>query len=131
MQGTTPGSYHLKNCEGKGTLGCLFFLVLLAAMTLFTVKAGPPYFAYRGLEGDVTTEASRAGAHFFSNDVIIQNVLDVARKNEVPLKKENIKVERFAGRLSIVVEYRVPVDFILFTRTIDFSIKASSFIGTL
>ena len=131
MRSIRNGIHFLKNCEGKGALGCLFFLVLLGGMTLFAVQAGPPYFAYRSLEGDVKTEVSRAGAHLYSNDVLVQNILDIAKNNEILLKKEDIKVERFAGQVQVVIHYTLPVDFIFFARTFDFDIKASSFIGRL
>jgi hypothetical protein len=123
--------HFLKNCEGKGALGCLFFLVLLGVMAMFAVQAGPTYLAYRSLEGDVKTEVSRAGAHLYSNDVLVQNIMDLAKKNEIRLKKEDIKLERLAGQVQVVIHYAVPVDFILFTHTFDFDIKASSFIGRI
>jgi len=121
----------LDNCEGKGALGCLLSILLLGGMVIFAAQAGPPYFSYRSLEGDVKTEVSRAGAHFYSNQVLLQNILDVAKKNEVPLKNENIKVERLAGQVKVTINYSVPVDFVIFERVIDFQIKASSFVGAL
>jgi hypothetical protein len=121
----------VKNCEGKGTLGCLLSLVLLAAGTYVGMQVGPPYFAYKSLQADVGTEVSRAGAHFFNDEVLVQNVIDVARKNEIPLKKEDIKVERFAGKVSVSIHYSVPVDLVFTRHTFNFEIKASSFIGTL
>jgi hypothetical protein len=131
MRSIRNGIYFLKKCEGKGALGCLLFLVLLGVMAMFAVQAGPPYFAYRGLEGDVKTEVSRAGAHLYSNDVLVENILDLAKKNEIRLKKEDIRVERFAGQIQVVIHYALPVNFIVFAHTFDFDIKASSFIGRL
>ena len=131
MRYTKHGEYFLDNCEGKGAIGCLVSILLLGAMILFTVQAGPPYFSYRSLEGDVKTEVSRAGAHFYNNQVLLQNILDVAKKNEVPLKNDNIKLERLAGQVTVTIDYSVPVDFIFFERVIDFHIKASSFVGAL
>jgi hypothetical protein len=117
--------------DGKGSLGCLVSILLAGAAILIGVRVGPPYFAYKGLEGDVKTEVSRAGARFFGNEVVKQNILDVARKNEVRLKDENVRVERFAGQIHVVVEYSVPVDLFVTQHTFDFKIKASSFVGTL
>lgn len=131
MRSKRSAIHFLKNCEGKGALGCLFLLVLLGVMILFAAQAGPPYFAYRSMEGDVRTEVSRAGAHLYSNDVLVQNILDLARKNEIRIKKEDIKVERFAGQIQVLIHYALPVDFIFFAHTFDFDIKASSFIGRL
>ncbi len=120
-----------KNFEGKGTLGCLVSLLILGAMIIVGTRLGPPYFSYRSLEGDVGTEISRAGSHFFTDETLVQNILDVARKNEVRLKKEDIKVERLAGQVQVSFQYSVPVDLILFEHTFNFKIKASSYIGTL
>ena len=120
-----------KNDEGKGALGCLLSILLLGAAILVGVRVGPPYFAYKSLESDVSTEVSRAGAHFFNDEVLVQNILDVAKKNEIRIKKEDIKVERFAGQVQVVIHYRVPVDLIFLEHTFDFNVKASSFIGTL
>ena len=121
----------VENCDGKGTLGCLVSLVLLVAVALFAVRAGPPYFSYKGLESDVKTEVSRAGARFYNDEVLLKNILDVATKNEIRLKRENVKVERLAGQVHVIIHYQVPVDFVVFQHIFDFNIKASSFIGTL
>jgi len=123
--------HAISDCEGKGALGCLLSILLLGALIIFVAQAGPPYFSYRSLEGDVKTEVSRAGAHFYSNQVLLQNILDVAKKNEVPLKSDNIKVERFAGQVKVTVDYSILVDFVFFERKVDFQIKASSFVGAL
>ena len=119
------------NSEGKGTLGCIFSLVLIVTTIFIGVEVGPPYFAYKSLEADVSTEVSRAGAHFFSNEQLVQIILDVARKNEILLKSEDVKVERIAGQVHVSIHYQVPVDLGFLEHTFDFNIKASSFVGAL
>jgi hypothetical protein len=121
----------LGDSEGKGALGCLMSLLLLGVGIFAVVQIGPPYFAYKSLETDVSTEVSRAGAHFFSDEALTQNILDVARKNEVSIKKEDIKIERYAGQVHVQIEYRVPVDLMVLEHTFDFRIKASSYLGSL
>ena len=120
-----------KNCEGKGALGCLISLALLGAGIYVGIQVGPPYFAYKSLQTDVSTEVSRAGAHFLNDEVLTQNVLDVARKNEIQLKKEDVQVQRIAGKVFVTIQYDIPVDLLLTKRTFHFEIKSSSFIGTL
>ncbi len=133
MRTVGPWSFvrSLRSNEGKGTAGCLFSLLLLAIATLVAFKVGPPYFAYRSLQADVKTEVSRAGAHFYDDETLIRGILDLARKNEIPLKREEIKVERFAGQVYIKIHYSVPVDLIVYQRDVDFDITAQSFIGRL
>lgn len=131
MRPTMKSIHMLHSSEGKGAPGCLVSIILLGVMILIGVRAGPPYFAYKSLSGDVSTEVTRAGAHFFSDEVLAQNILDVAKKNEIRLKREDIKIERLAGQVQVQIHYQVPLDLIVLQRTIDFNIKASSFVGTL
>ena len=129
------GSASVRQClqdqEGKGTAGCLLFLMVAGIVIFLAVRVGPAYYANKSLEADLRTEASRAGANFLSDDAIIKNVLDLARRNEVRLNRENVKLERFAGQVFITVTYSVPVDLVVTEQTMIFKIKASSFIGRL
>jgi len=122
---------HLRDAEGKGALGCLFTLVLIAVAAFLTVAMGPPYYAYKNLEHEVKNEASRAGANFSDDETVINNVIDLARRNEIQLKPENIKLERFAGKLTIKVHYTVPVNLIVTDHTMVFDIQAKSLVGRL
>jgi hypothetical protein len=121
----------LRSQEGKGAMGCLLFLLVAAVVIFLAARIGPVYYASKSLEADLRTEASRAGANFLSDETVLKNVLDLARRNEIRLKRENVKLERFAGQVFITVSYSVPVDLIVTERTMNFNIKASSFIGRL
>jgi hypothetical protein len=126
-----PKYLILRDCQGKGLFGCLVSLVLMAVAIFLAIKLGPMYYANYNLEADVETEASRAGARFLDNDTIINDILVMAKKNEIKLTKENVSVERFAGQIHIEIRYAVPADFVFFERNMNFEISASSFIGTL
>ncbi len=128
---STSVRQSLRDQEGKGTAGCLLFLMVAAIVIFLAVRVGPSYYANKSLEADLRTEASRAGANFLSDESILKNVLDLARRNEIRLKRENVKLERFAGQLFITVTYSVPVDLVVTEQTMNFKIKASSFIGRL
>ena len=121
----------LRDSEGKGLFGCVVLIVLFLATIFVTIKLAPIYYANYNLESEVKTEVSRAGAHSLTDEVIIKDVLNLAKRNEIQLKKENISVQRFAGQIHIELNYSVPVDFIIFERDLDFRIKESSFIGSL
>ncbi len=120
-----------KSEEGKGVAGCLFFLLALAIAGFIGFRIGPPYYANKSLEADVKTEASRAGAHFYDDETVMRNVLDLARRNEIPITRENVSVERAAGQIYITIDYSLPIDFLVVERTFNFKIKASSLIGRL
>ena len=127
----TELSQRLRSSEGKGLVGCLLSIVLLAVMIYLGVTLFPIYYQNFNFENDIKTTASRAGSHFFDNETIIKEVLTLAKKNEIRIKRENVKVDRFAGQLHILVIYAVPVDFIILERDLTFKIDASSFIGAL
>jgi hypothetical protein len=127
----TKTSHRLRSSEGKGVIGCMLSIVLLAAAIYLGIVLVPIYYQNFNFENDVKTTASRAGANYFDNETVIKDILALAKKNEIRIKKENIKVERFAGQLHILVTYSVPVDFIILERDLTFKIDASSFIGAL
>jgi hypothetical protein len=117
--------------EGKGLIGCMLSIVLLAMIIFLGITLGPIYYNNLNLESDLKTEVSRAGARSYDNEAMIKDILDLARRNEIRLTRQNIKVERFAGQVHIKINYSVPVDLLVAERNFDFEIKVSSFIGSL
>jgi hypothetical protein len=122
---------RLSDPEGKGMLGCMLMIVLLGVAIYLGIELAPVYYANFNFESDVKTEVSRAGSHFLDDETIKKDILDMARKNEIRLSRENISVDRFAGQLHINVNYAVPIDFVVFDHDLTFKVSASSFIGTL
>ena len=112
-------------------LGCLLSLALLAAAGLVALRAGPPFFAYKSLEADLRAEVSRAGAHFYDDTRLMSAVLETAKRNEVRLTQDNVKIDRFGSQVVVIVGYTVPVDLLLFERDFDFEIKVQSMVGRL
>ncbi len=121
----------LRDSEGKGLIGCMFMVVVIAVAIYLGIVLVPIYYANSNMESEVKTEASRAGAHFLDDEQIIKDILDVARRNEVRITRQNISIDRFAGQVHIQVLYVVPVDFVVLKRDLKFEIKSSSFIGAL
>jgi hypothetical protein len=125
------GNMDLRSPEGKGLVGCLLALVLFAVAIYLGITLGPIYYSNFNLENGVKTTASRAGAHFFNDAQIVTEILDLAKREEIRIKKDDILVDRFAGQVHIKVTYSVPVNFIVVERDLNFKIEASSFIGSL
>ena len=122
---------NYKNQEGKGAVGCLIFLLVLAICILAVVRLWPDYYAYKTLDTKLRTEASRAGANFLEDEAIMANVLQLAKRSDVYITKKNVKIARIAGQIFITVHYSVPIDFIFYTWNMECDIKASSFVGRL
>ena len=121
----------LSHSEGKGTLGCMFWMALLAIFVFGGIKVIPLYYAAINFESDLKTEVSRAGSHFYEDEMIIKDILDLAKKDDVTVKAEDIKVQRAVGQIFVFVDWDVPVDFILLEHTLHFDAKTSSYIGRL
>lgn len=123
--------HRLHDSEGKGVVGCIIMIALLAVAIYLGIVLAPIYYADFNFESGVKTEISRAGAHFLDDETIFKDILDLARRNEIRLKRQDIAIDRFAGQIHIKVRYSVPVDFILFEHNLGFKIDVSSFVGTL
>ena len=121
----------VRSPEGKGLVGCMLSLVLFAVAIYLGITLGPIYYSNYNLENGVRTTASRAGARFFTDEQIVAEVMDLARRDDIRIKKENVLIDRFAGQVHIKVSYTVPVDFIVVERDLNFKIEASSFIGAM
>jgi hypothetical protein len=117
--------------EGKGTAGCLVFVLLLAIGTFIALNVGPSYLASRSFEADLKTEVSRAGARFYANDTLLKEVLLLAKKNEVRIAPENVRIERYSNQIFVKVKYSLPIDLYFYEYIMNVDIKASSYIGTL
>ena len=121
----------LYNTEGKGITGCLVFIVLLGVTIFLSVELIPVYYSYYTMESEVKREISKAGAHSLRDEIIVRDILEVAKRNEVPLKEDDIQIDRLAGQVIIDISYAVPTDFVVFKRDLKFQIRVSSFVGTL
>jgi hypothetical protein len=112
-------------------LGCIVMLVLIAVAIYLAVVLAPIYYANFSFESAVKTEVSRAGARSLDNELITRDIMDLARKEDVRIKREDISIDRYAGQIHIAVHYSVPVNFIILERDVQFDIKATSFVGSL
>jgi hypothetical protein len=122
---------RLIDSEGKGMVGCLTALVLLGVAIYLGITLGPIYYSNYNFESDIKTEVSRAGSHFYDDETVIKDVIDLGKKNEIRLDRQNIRIDRFAGQMHINVNYSVPVDFIVMQKDVDFKVRVSSFVGSL
>ena len=127
----STGFNTLRDSEGKGILGCIGIIVLLAAILFVGIKLGPVYYTNYTFEEELKTVVSRAGARYVPNEKIVIDILELAQQNNINLthenSKDNIKIERFAGQIHINVRYYVPVDFLIMRRNLKFEIKLSTF----
>lgn len=120
----------LRGSDGKGMIGCIVSLVVIGTVIFLAIRLGPLYYSNHNFKSDVEAEVSRAAAKSLKDEIIIDNILAMAKMYEIELRREDIKVDRFAGQVHVEMNYSFPVNFALFQRGLNFQIAASSFVGT-
>jgi hypothetical protein len=121
----------LYNTEGKGIMGCLVFIVLLSVAIFLSIQLFPVYYSYYSMESEIKKEISKAGARSLKDEEIIRDVMELAKRNEVPLQEDDIQIERIAGQIIFVIDYEVPTDFMVLQKNLNFHIRESSFMGAM
>jgi hypothetical protein len=101
-----------------------------AAVLLALVARGarlvPIYVHNIQLQQFVEDVAHRAAAPTSSDDILRTSVLDKAANLDLPVKAENVQIERSPESVKIVVRYVVRVDMPLYTVNLHFYPGAGS-----
>ena len=109
---SSPAARRLRS-SGKGNVGCLFGLLIVAAMGYLGYKFLPHYMSHFELK-DALNEIAvyrAAGTHGGSEKQTIQEeVIAKAKELGIVLKREDVKVRQEEEKVYITVKYTVPVD---------------------
>jgi len=100
--------------RGEGQFGCLVGLVLLLIAGLVAYKLIPVKVKTAEMRDAVIDEAKSAGRHQNEkmSEIITKSLLEKAKQLELPVKPEDIHVERTQNSyVRIEVKYTVPVQF--------------------
>ena len=120
MRMLPPGT-SLSQC-GKGRLGCIFSLLILATLGFGLYRIVPPYFSYFQLKdaaveiatlsavGSLPRSDGRPGRSIGAVQDIQEAVLAKAKELEIPLERDKINVRREGQTIFISVAYTVPID---------------------
>lgn len=133
----SPALTALRNrSEGEGRAGCLLVALLMVAFVYLAFLSVPVYLDKMDFEEDLGRIASRAGAENWSNQVIEEKVLSLARVRDFQVLPEDIRVQRNlpfqeARSLRLEVNFRRVIDFPGYSHSFEFNSKAASFIGRL
>jgi uncharacterized protein HemX len=99
--------------SGKGSLGCLFSLLIVVALGYLGYKFVPHYVSHFQLK-DALNEIAvyrATGIRGSSEKQTIQEeVIAKAKELGIQLKREDIKVRQEEEKVYITVKYTVPVD---------------------
>ena len=113
------------NQSGKGWFGVIFSLAILGAASysawvLIPIKINTYEFL------DRMREEARFGAVNKKDSIVHDRLMQKAKQLELPLKPENLHVEREGGTYVITARYSIPVDLKVYQTMWDFDQKATA-----
>lgn len=107
--------------RGAGKLKTFFFLFLFVAAIFVGFKTVPAYVAEFQLDDKMQETARFAVVQRETEEQIRDAIYKVIQDLEIPAKKEDIKVTSTNQLVTISVDYRVPVDLLVFQTDLHFS----------
>src|ERR1041384_5142822 len=95
--------------RGEGKVGCLFGLILLGIAVLIAWKMIPVKVRAAEMRQVIVDEAKAAGTH--DNNQIMGAIMNKVRDTRLPIKEDDVKINRANSQITIDVEYDVPIEF--------------------
>jgi hypothetical protein len=104
--------------SGQGKIGCVLWLAAFAIAGLVAYKMIPIRIQAAELSDFMTEQAKWAGHQPADN--IKKVIVDRAKELRLPVRPEDVKVEKTRDRIRMEAKYTVPVEFPGYTYYWDF-----------
>lgn len=107
--------------RGDTKLGCILWTLLLLALILVVWKTAPVWIKSGQLEdymGEQAKFSQRASA-----EALKKRIVRRAGELDLPVNPKRVKVEKSYGRIRIVADYDVPIDFAVYDYTWNFHLE--------
>ena len=108
--------------RGEGRLGLLVALVVLGSAAFVAAKIIPVRVKAYEFH-DFITQECRWGAVRTADEEVVQRIIEKAKSLDLPLEKENLKVERTRLEMTIAAKYDQPIDLKVTTYVYHFDHK--------
>ena len=95
--------------RGSGNLGCILWVIVLLVGILIAYKAIPVKIKSAELYDQMEEMAKFSARN--PPEEIKKQILDLGRELELPLEKDNVKVQRIGDRIKMQASYTVPLEF--------------------
>lgn len=109
------------NERGEGKFKAILVTAILAFMVYAAVKVVPPYVSEYELSDKMTETARFASVNRNSEDQIRNAIFKTIDDLQIPATKDDIKVTASGGRVTITVDYKVPIDLIVYKFDLHFT----------
>lgn len=108
--------------RGASSIGCLFSLLVLAAVVYFGVNVGEVYWRYYQFRDDMQQEV-RFAAHYTS-DAIAGRLRAAADSLGLPEAAGHVIIRRSSSMISVESDYDEPVELPGHVRELHFHLRA-------
>ena len=105
--------------EGKGK--AIFFTALFLLAIYAAVKIVPAYVSEYELSDKMQEQARFAVVNHYTDEQIRDNVYKIAQDLQIPAKAEDIKVVNTQSAVTISMDYKVPVDLMIYKTELHFT----------
>jgi hypothetical protein len=110
---------RMRRQAGEGVMGCVVWLLILAAIGLVLIKVLPVKIASAELADFMVEQAKFAGRGTTAAGVQ-QAIYDKAVALDLPVAKKDIVVRLTGGRIMMKCTYSVPIDLVVYTYVWEF-----------
>ena len=107
--------------RGEGKLKTFLFLLVFGSLIFVGFKTIPPYVAEYQLADKMTEVARFAVVNRQNEEQIREIIFKTIQDLDIPAPKEAIKVTSTNNLVTIAVDYRVPVDLLVYQTEMHFS----------
>ena len=121
MNGQAKTARRTATERGEGKFKAILVTAILAFMVYAAVKVVPPYVSEYELSDKMQETARFASVNRNSEDQIRDAIWKTIDELQIPATKDDIKVTAAGGRVTISVDYKVPVDLMVYKFDLHFT----------
>jgi hypothetical protein len=111
----------LRRQHGGGTIKAILWTVLLIYGAFVAYKILPAYVAEYQLADKMQEQARFAVVNHYPEEQIRDTIFKVIKDLEIPVKREDIKIESSQDVVRIACDYTVPVDLLVYQMNLHFT----------
>lgn len=107
--------------RGEGKLKAVIVTAVLASLVYTGVKVVPPYVSEYQLSDKIQETARFASVTRSGEDKIRETIFKEIQDLDIPATKDDVKVIAAGGKVSITVDYSVPIDLMVYKFDLHFT----------
>jgi len=118
-QSANPG--NRRNQRGAGKFKAILVTAILVFLVYAAVKMVPPYVSEYQLSDKMQETARYASVTRSNPEQIKETVFKEMQDLDIPATKDDLIVKAEAGKVSISLDYKVPIDLIVYKFDLHFT----------